>query len=77
MTEAQILKALHRTRKSISAHIARGAQGLNSNRSQALCDRYDDLKEALNGERGHSPAWRDFCASIGADPSHKGIDLFC
>ncbi|USN15841.1 hypothetical protein PAPPERLAPAPP_00990 [Brevundimonas phage vB_BpoS-Papperlapapp] len=75
-SEAKIIKALHRTRQSISAHVARGAQGLNSLRSQTLCDRYDDLKDALNGDRGHSPAWRGYCAEIGADPSHKGLDLF-
>lgn len=78
MTTVQLL---HKTRKSINAHLDRG-QGLGRPerpnwRGCELKDRYDSLREELTEVGGYSnPEWVAYCKEIGADPSHSGGDLF-
>ena len=84
MTDAQIIARLIRTTNSINAFMDRGGSlgrnGNVNNRGCELVDRYDDLRDALNGgstiENGYSAAWRKYCADMGACPSHNGHDLF-
>ena len=81
MEDAKIVAKLHKTRKSINAHIARG-QGLGergaiNRRGCELCDRYDDLKAELTKVGGyHNPAWKAYCEETGSALSHGGHDLF-
>jgi hypothetical protein len=75
MTDAQIIAKLEKTLNSINAHQFRGGT-TRSQRAWDLIRRYDDLKDALAGDRGYTPAWTAYCASINACRSHTGIDLY-
>ena len=76
LPEGVLVSRLRKTLNSINAHIARGGTN-TSQRGMELVDRYDDLRKALIGEGGYSPAWLAYCDSIGADRSHRGFDFFC
>ena len=76
MTDAQTTARLIKTLSSINAHIARGGTH-TSQRGYDLVDRYNDLREALIGDRGYSAAWIAYCDSIGACRTHVAFDLFC
>lgn len=78
MRPFNVVKALVKTRASVYAHIERGAQGITSQRSQELVDRYNDLKESLLDRRGSDrwTAWQNYCDAHGSDFSHDGYDLF-
>jgi hypothetical protein len=75
MTDEQIIAKLAKTLDSINAHQDRGGT-TRSQRAWDLVRRYDDLKDAVTGERGYTPAWTAYCASINACRSHTGIDLY-
>lgn len=74
MTDEQIIAKLEKTRNSLNAHLARGGSW-RAQRTWELVRRYDDLKEAVVGDRGYTPAWTAYCDSIGACRSHDGTDL--
>ncbi len=75
MTDAQIIAKLVKTFDSINAHIARGGSH-RSQRCRDLVRRYDDLKNAVCGDRGYTPAWIAYCDNINACRSHTGIDHY-
>lgn len=75
MTDEQIIAKLVKTLNSIRAHHARGGS-TRSARAWDLIRRYDDLKDAVAGERGYTAAWTAYCASINACCSHSGIDHY-
>ena len=68
-----LTERLHKTLKSISAHVARGGSH-TSQRGFELIDRYNDLKDELNDK--NQTAWHAYCREVGADPSHDAYDLF-
>lgn len=74
MTDEQIIAKLEKTRNSIDAHFARGGT-YRAQRAWELVRRYDDLKDAVCGDRGYTPAWIAYCDSFGACRSHSGTDL--
>jgi hypothetical protein len=81
MTDQQIVAKLEKTLASINAFIGRGGSlGRNGNlnyRGHDLLRRYNDLRALLCGDRGYTPAWTAYCASINACRTHDGYDLFC
>lgn len=77
MTDAQTIAKLTKTYNSINAYQDRGGRLGSTVRGWDLVRRYDDLRDAVTGDRGYTPAWVAYCQSINACKSHTGIDLFC
>ncbi len=78
MTVEKIVAKLHKTRKSINAHRARG-QGLGENgrinmRGCDLVDRYNDLRKELT-DLSYAD-WKAYCDVYGSDYRHTGHDMF-
>lgn len=72
MTNEQIIAKLNKTRKSIATALYYG-HTMNGSKLQTLVDRYGDLREALTTQ--DYAAWKGYCQSQGACPSHDAYDL--
>jgi len=84
-TALQIVTQLHKTRRSIAAHIYRG-EGLGLRAGERpnrlgieLADRYNDLASTLRSmspSREPAETWVGYCAHYGSSIAHNGYDLF-
>lgn len=76
MTDEQTIAKLYKTLTTINNYIDRGGRLGSTVRGWELVRRYDDLRDAVTGDRGYTPAWVAYCDSIKAAPSHTGVDQF-